>query len=464
MPKENKNLEENPLLVLSELTALSSVDGRYGPRTAKLRRYLSEYALFKYRTFVELEYFKAMCPTVPQLSDFDCTWYFKSFDCIVTDFSVDDASQMKALEKVTNHDVEAVKQFLKDMFDKDDNGYYKEFIHFGLTSYDINSPAVNMMVRDAMNDVILPELDYLISQIFLLAEEWKQIPILAHTHGQPASPTKLGKELEVFVERLSVIRKDISEYVYEAKFGGATGNFNAHYAAYPNIDWHLWANAFLQDAFHLRRQQTTTQIEHYDNLAKLFNLIKSINVVFIDMAADMWSYISMGYFSQKVKTGEVGSSAMPHKVNPIDFENAEGNSGIAIALFEHLSRKLPISRLQRDLTGSTVERVIGMPLAHFLISISALQKAFGKVVPNLKKIDFDLNQNWVVIAEGIQTILRRENYPDAYNALKKLTRTGENELITKDIIHIWIDTELVGVSDKVKKELKKLTPWNYVGK
>lgn len=449
-------------LELCHLTALSSVDGRYGPRTAALRSYLSEYALFKYRTIVELEYFKAMCGTVPQLSDF-ARYHFGSLDHIIIDFDVDDAGQMKTLEKTTNHDVKAVEYFLKEIFDKYDLSKYKEFIHFGLTSYDINSPAVNMMVRDAMNNIILPELDNLILLISFLAEEWKQIPILAHTHGQPASPTKLGKEIKVFAERLLLIRKDIEEYVYEAKFGGATGNFNAHYAAYPDIDWHSWGNAFLHDAFGLHRQQTTTQIEHYDNLAKLFDLLKRINTVFIDMSADMWSYISMGYFSQKVKEGEVGSSAMPHKVNPIDFENAEGNAGISIAILEHLSRKLPVSRLQRDLSGSTVERVISMPLAHLLISILSLQKAFGKVVPNLKKIDYDLDQSWAVIAEAIQTILRREGYPDAYNALKKLTRTGENQLITKEIIHDWIDIELVGVSSKVKTELKALTPWNYVG-
>jgi len=456
-------METKKHLDLCHLTALSSVDGRYGPRTAALRPYLSECALFKYRTIVELEYFKAMVGTVPQLSDFDRS-YFELFDWIVAEFDVENATQIKHFEKTTNHDVKAVEYFLKEVFDKDDLGKYKEFIHFGLTSYDINSSAVNMMVRDSMNDIILPQLDDLILTIYRLAEEWRQIPILAHTHGQPASPTKLGKELKVFFERLSVIRKDISEYVYEAKFGGATGNFNAHYAAYPDIDWRSWGNAFLHDAFGLRRQQTTTQIEHYDNLAKLFDLLKRINIVFIDMSADMWSYISMGYFSQKVKEGEVGSSAMPHKVNPIDFENAEGNCGISIALFEHLSKKLPVSRLQRDLSGSTVERVISMPLAHFFISILSLQKAFGKVSPNMKKIDHDLNQNWAVLAEAIQTILRREGYPGAYEALKKLTRTGENELITKEIIHAWIDAELVGVSNEVKAELKALTPWNYVGK
>jgi adenylosuccinate lyase len=450
------------ILELSDITAISSVDGRYAERTAILRNYLSEHALFKYRTIVELGYFKNLCGTAPQLKKFPKK-YFKLFDSIIENFSVEDSQKMKTLEKVTNHDVKAVEYFLREKFDEHGLGKYKEFIHFGLTSYDINSPAVNMMVRDALDDVIIPQLENLSNYIGDLYSNWPNIPMLAHTHGQPASPTKLGKEISVFVGRLNKFIYDpLHSYQFEAKFGGATGNFNAHYVAYPDIDWHTWADKFLMSAFGLVRQQTTTQIENYDNLAELFDILKRINTVFIDMSRDMWTYISMGYFSQKLKQDEVGSSAMPHKVNPIDFENAEGNAGIAIALFEHLSTKLPISRLQRDLSGSTVERIIGLPIAHFLISILSLKKAFGKVTPNIKKINYDLEHNWAVIAEAIQTILRRENYPDPYKVLKELTRKGENEMITQEIIHDWID-HLVNVSDPVKIELKAITPWNYIG-
>lgn len=450
-------------LKLSHLTAISSVDGRYGSRTAPLREYLSEYALFKYRTLVEVKYFLRMSKTVPQLSDFDIYLNMFFFDSLIAQFSLENAQAIKNHEKTTNHDVKAVEYYLRDHFDQLKISQFKEFIHFGLTSYDINSPAVNMMIRDALTNVIIPELKELIVKIMEFAICCTKIPMLAHTHGQPASPTKLSKEIMVFVDRLKILHQQIIDYNFEAKFGGATGNFNAHYAAYPDVDWHSWAEAFLLEDFNLIRQQTTIQIESYDNLAQLFDLLKRVNTVFIDLSRDMWTYISMNYFNQKPKKDEVGSSAMPHKVNPIDFENAEGNAGIAIALFEHLSTKLPVSRLQRDLSGSTVERVIALPLAHFLISILSLHKAFGKIEPNLKKINSDLEQNWAVIAEGIQTILRREKYPDPYTALKELTRKGENELITKEVIHAWIDTELK-VSDAIKKELKALTPWNYVGK
>ena len=454
-------MKKDVLLPLSELTAISSVDGRYGSKTAKLRNYVSEFALFKYRVEVEIEYFKALCDVLPQLKNFNKK-QFKLFDYVIENFSEEDAKKIKELEKTTNHDVKAVEYYLRDIFDQNGIGEYKEFIHFGLTSYDINSPALNMMIRDALHCVILPELKELGRKMYNDAEVWENIPMLAHTHGQPASPTMLGKEISVFVHRLHKLFIQIETYQFEAKFGGATGNFNAHYVAYPDIDWHGWAEQFLVEKLDLVRQRMTTQIESYDNFAELFDILKRIDTVFIDLSRDMWSYISMGYFNQKVKKGEVGSSAMPHKVNPIDFENAEGNSGIAIALFEHLSAKLPISRLQRDLSGSTVERIAGLPLAHFLIAILSLKKAFTKVVPNFEKISLDLTNNWAVVAEGIQTILRRENYPDPYSALKELTRKGENESITQKIVHVWIDS--LTISDEIKNELKTITPFNYVGK
>ncbi len=448
--------EKKPVLPLSEITAISSVDGRYGPRTKDLRHSLSEYALFKYRTIVEIEYFKALCKTLPQLKTFpDC---FPDLDAIMEKFSVEDALKIKGFEKITNHDVKAVEYFLREKFDAMGIGQYKEFIHFGLTSYDINSPAVNLMIIEALNSITY-ELKELVFMISNYAGTWENIPMLAHTHGQPASPTMLGKEINVFVERLRSIISTIKGYTFEAKFGGATGNFNAHYVAYPSIDWHDWANVFLFNTFGLVRQKTTTQIESYDNLAELFDILKRINTVFIDMSRDMWTYISMGYFIQKVKKDEVGSSAMPHKVNPIDFENAEGNAGIAIALFEHLSTKLPISRLQRDLSGSTVERIIGLPLSHFLIAILSLQKAFGKVEPNLIKINADLEDNWEVVAEAIQTVLRRESYPDPYNALKNLTRG--KKITGLDFMH-FIDS--LDVNQEIKNELKSITPWTYIGK
>ena len=454
MKKEN-------VLKLSKLTAISSIDGRYADRTAKLRYYFSEYALIHYRIEVELEYFKALCDILPQLKDFPRD-KFDLFDSLVEDFFEDVAWTVKAHDDAINHDVKAVEYYLRATFDENGIGEYKEFIHFGLTSYDINSVAWNLMLRDALNESIVPQLEGLSSYINEISSAWINIPMLAHTHGQPASPTKLGKEIRVFVERLDKLIQQLNSLQFEAKFGGATGNLNAHYVAYPYIDWHQWAEKFLSDKFGLVRQQTTTQIESYDNLAEIFDVCKRINTVFIDMSRDMWSYISMNYFNQKPKKDEVGSSAMPHKVNPIDFENGEGNAGIAIVLFEHLSTKLPVSRLQRDLSGSTVERIIGVPFAHFLIAIGSLKKAFGKVEPNIVKIVSDLEVNWAVVTEGIQTILRREGYPDPYGALKELTRNGENGLITHAMILNWIDS--LEISEDIKEELKGITPINYVGK
>jgi len=452
---------QDVVLKLNKLTAVSSIDGRYADRTAKLRSYFSEYALIKYRVKVELEYFKAICEILPQLKNFPRE-KFDLFDSIIKDFSEDIAWTVKAKDGIINHDVKAVEHYLRDLFDENGIGEYKEFIHFGLTSYDDNSIAWNNMLFDALYDVIVPALEDISCFIHDLSSNWMNIPILAHTHGQPASPTKLGKEIRVFVERLDKLIQHLHNYIFEAKFGGATGNFNAHYLAYPDIDWHVWATKFLMDKFGFVRQQTTTQIESYDNLAELFDICKRINTVFIDMSRDMWTYISMNYFNQKPKKDEVGSSAMPHKVNPIDFENGEGNAGIAIALFEHLSTKLPISRLQRDLSGSTVERIIGVPFAHMLIAIASLKRAFGKVEPNMNKIRTDLENNWAVVSEGIQTILRRESYPDPYSALKELTRSGENESLSLEIVHAWIDK--LNISDELKDELKAITPFNYVGK
>ncbi|MEI6672948.1 MAG: adenylosuccinate lyase [bacterium] len=455
--------------LLHELTAISSIDGRYGSKTFELRNYFSEYALIKYRVIVEIEYFKALCDVLPQLKDFD-RFAFTYFDHLIEKFSLEDAKRIKELEKTTNHDVKAVEYWLRekfDVFEHPDFGgrnisYYKEFIHFGLTSYDINSPAWNMMIRDGLRKIIRPMLHNLLIDMSACYKDFSDLPMLAHTHGQPASPTTLGKEICVFISRLDHIIEKLDKYSWEAKFGGATGNFNAHYVAYPKIDWHTWADTFLTEKLGLTRQSLTTQIEHYDNLAELFDLLKRINTVFIDLSRDMWSYISMGYFNQKVKKDEVGSSAMPHKVNPIDFENAEGNAGIATVLFEFLSTKLPVSRLQRDLSGSTVERIIGVPFAHTLIAISSLKRAFGKVEPNLDKIHMDLENNWAVVAEGIQTILRREMYPDPYKVLKELTRKGEIGLMTPEIIHEWVDQ--LDVSNEIKHELKAITPFNYVGR
>ncbi|NSW45718.1 MAG: adenylosuccinate lyase [Bacteroidales bacterium] len=445
---------------LNELTAITPIDGRYRKQVSFLAEYFSEFALIKYRLYVEIQYFIALCKMpLPQLVSFDSANYtvlMSWFD----NFSLDDAQRIKDIEKITNHDVKAVEYFLKEKFDAAGLSQYKEFIHFGLTSQDINNTAIPLLLKKAMQQHYFSTVDNLVDTMVNLAEEWKDIPMLAHTHGQPASPTRLGKELMVFVERLHKQIGMLYIIPYAAKFGGATGNFNAHYAAYPQIKWDEFANAFVNHILELERSQTTTQIEHYDYLAALFDNIKRINTILIDLCRDIWTYISMNYFKQKINENEVGSSAMPHKVNPIDFENAEGNLMLANALFEFLSAKLPISRLQRDLTDSTVLRNIGNPIAHSLLAYKSILKGLNKLMVNKSAIDNDLNNNWMVIAEGIQTILRREGVEGAYEALKKLTRT--HKTVTKEDIHAFI--EELNVSESVKRELKLLSPFNYTGK
>ncbi len=443
----------------SPLTAISPVDGRYNTKTKELTQYFSEYALFKYRVKVEIEYFIALCEIpLPQLKDFDKSIYNK-LKKIYVEFTVDNAKEIKDKEKITNHDVKAVEYFLKERFDKLGLSKYKEFIHFGLTSQDINNTALPMLVSDAHLNVLFPALKNLKNNLYELSQKWKDVSMLARTHGQPASPTKLGKELFVFVERLENQFNLLQSIPFSGKFGGATGNFNAHHIAYPEIDWTEFANRFLKEHLKIQRQQTTTQIEHYDFLSAYFDNLKRINTILLDLSRDIWLYISMDYFKQKIRKGEVGSSAMPHKVNPIDFENAEGNIGVANALFEHLSAKLPVSRLQRDLTDSTVTRNVGVPVAHMVIAIKSLEKGLSKLILNEEKIVSDLENNWAVVAEAIQTILRRENYPNPYETLKELTRT--NEKITQQSIHDFIDN--LDVTDKIKTELKNITPENYTG-
>ncbi len=444
---------------LNTLTAISPIDGRYRKTTADLGLYFSEFALIKYRVFTEIEYFIALCELpLPQLSNFDAS-LFSSLRDIYNNFTEEDTLTIKNLEKTTNHDVKAVEYFIKQQFNNLGIAPYKEFIHFGLTSQDINNTAVPKSLKDAVQSVYRPLLDEIIQLLRERAEEWKDIPLLARTHGQPASPTRLGKEVSVFVERLEIQKKQLLSIPYSAKFGGATGNFNAHFVAYPAIDWVTFANNFVKNYLGLERSQTTTQIEHYDNLAALFDAMKRINTILIDLDRDIWTYVSMDYFKQKIKKGEIGSSAMPHKVNPIDFENSEGNLGIANALFEHLSAKLPISRLQRDLTDSTVLRNIGVPLAHSVLALSSLKKGLNKLLLNEAKIQADLENNWAVVAEAIQTILRRENYPNPYEALKELTRT--NDTINASSIAQFVDN--LDVSENIKKELKQITPSNYTG-
>jgi len=444
---------------LTRLTAISPIDGRYGSKTSEFSDYFSEFALIKYRVKVEVEYFIALCKLpLPQLSNFDKS-LFRKLREIYIDFSENDAQKIKDIESVTNHDVKAVEYFIKEKFDELKISEYKEFIHFGLTSQDINNTATPMLLQDAVNEVYLPNVEQLVNKLFELAEKWSDIPMLAKTHGQPASPTRVGKEIEVFTERLRKQLSHLQLIPFSAKFGGATGNFNAHKVAYPKIDWVEFANSFVNHVLQLDRSQTTTQIEHYDNMAALFDNLKRINTILIDLSRDFWTYISMGYFKQRINENEVGSSAMPHKVNPIDFENAEGNFGIANAVYEHLSAKLPISRLQRDLTDSTVTRNLGVPLAHSLISFKSLLKGLNKLEINKEKINSDLEENWAVVSEAIQTILRRENYPKPYEALKGLTRS--NSKITKNTISDFIET--LNVSDKIKIELKAITPQNYVG-
>ena len=444
---------------LSPLFSVSPVDGRYRAQTKELSDYFSEFALIKYRLFVEIEYFIALCELpLPQLKGVT-EKNFESLRKIYTGFSQKDAEHIKNIESITNHDVKAVEYFLKEKLDSFKLSKYKEFIHFGLTSQDINNTAVPLLFKDSLVHVYFPIVDKIIADLKKMSEEWKDISMLARTHGQPASPTRLGKELSVFVERLEMQRKLFVVIPFSAKLGGATGNFNAHHAAYPNIKWIKFANQFVKNTLGLHRSQNTTQIEHYDNLAAHFDNMKRINTILIDLSRDIWMYVSMEYFKQKIKKGEVGSSAMPHKVNPIDFENAEGNFGIANAIFEHLSAKLPVSRLQRDLTDSTVLRNIGVPFAHSLIAFKSVLKGFGKLIVNQEAINRDLENNWSVIGEGVQTILRREAYPNAYEALKKFTRT--NSRITKKGFEKFIDS--LKVNKKVKDELKRLSPSSYTG-
>lgn len=444
---------------LNCLTAISPVDGRYRGKVEALGRYFSEYALIRYRVQVEIEYFIALCELpLAQLAGFDKGQY-GALRRIYEDFSPSDAQRVKEIEQTTNHDVKAVEYFIKEKMDALGLGDEREFVHFGLTSQDINNTATPYSLKAAMSDVYYPALGELIGKLSTLADEWSDVPLLAHTHGQPASPTVLGKEIRVFVERLEKQRDMLQTVPYPAKFGGATGNFNAHSVAYPEVDWVSFANRFVNGTLGLDRSQYTTQIEHYDNLAAIFDGLKRINTILIDLARDMWTYISMEYFKQRIKAGEVGSSAMPHKVNPIDFENAEGNLGLANALFEHLAAKLPVSRLQRDLTDSTVLRNIGVPVAHTLIALASLVKGLGKLIINRDAIDRDLEANWAVVAEGIQTILRREKYPNPYEALKALTRT--NKGITQADITAFIDG--LDVTETVKNELRALTPHTYIG-
>ena len=441
------------------LHAITPVDGRYASKTAELTHYFSEFALIKYRVRVEIEYFIALCETgVEQLAGVDSDLYEPLRD-IYRNFQTEDAQKIKDIEKVTNHDVKAVEYFIKEKFDGLGLSQYQEFIHFGLTSQDINNTSVPLSIKDALNELIYPQLEALIEAIEASATAWDHIPLLARTHGQPASPTTLGKEFKVFTARLRAQIEQLKAVPHSAKFGGATGNFNAHTVAYPQGDWHSWGDNFVANYLGLSRSYPTTQIEHYDNLAAQFDAMKRINNIFIDFCRDVWTYVSMDYFKQRIKKGEVGSSAMPHKVNPIDFENAEGNLGLANALLEHLAAKLPISRLQRDLTDSTVLRNVGVPYGHLMIAIASMNKGLGKLLVNEAKIAADLEANWAVVAEAIQNILRREGYPKPYEALKELTRT--NSAITAESISAFIDT--LEVNDSIKAELKAITPSNYIG-
>lgn len=441
------------------LTAISPIDGRYAAKTQSLKDFFSEYALIKYRVHVEVQYFKALCELpLPQLVDFPKD-KIEALEKAAEEFGVEEAQKIKDIEKVTNHDVKAVEYFLKEKFDELGVSEHKEFIHFGLTSQDINNTATPLLLKDALNEVYVPMFKSIRDTIAALAQEWKEVPMLARTHGQPASPTRLGKEFEVFVERLDVQFEQLKDIRSMAKFGGATGNLNAHHVAYPDIDWVAFANKFVREYLELERSQITTQIEHYDNLAACFHALSRINTICIDFCRDVWTYISMDYFKQKTIKGEIGSSAMPHKVNPIDFENAEGNFGLANATFSHLAEKLPISRLQRDLTDSTVLRNLGVPLGHTIIAFQSMKKGMSKLLLNEAKLNEDLENNWMVVAEAIQNILRREAYPKPYEALKELTR-GKASVIKNDI-HEFVDT--LSVSAEIKAELKRITPQNYTG-
>ena len=444
---------------LSILTAISPVDGRYRDKVENLSEYFSEWALIRYRVRVEIEYFIFLCELIPQLKSLNTEDTKENLRKIYRIFSADDAARVKEIEKVTNHDVKAVEYFIKERFDTLSLQAYKEFIHFGLTSQDINNTSVPLMIKEALEEIYYPGIQSVIDILKKDAEEWKDIPMLAKTHGQPASPTRLGKEVMVFVYRLKKQLELLKALPISAKFGGATGNFNAHKVAFPEYDWRQSGNRFVKDFLGLEREEWTTQISNYDNLAALFDGLSRINTIFIDMCRDFWQYISMEYFKQKIKAGEVGSSAMPHKVNPIDFENAEGNLGIANAILGHLSSKLPISRLQRDLTDSTVIRNAGVPLAHIEIAFKSMIKGLNKLLLNKEAITNELNNHWAVVAEAIQTILRRENYPKPYETLKELTRV--NEEITEQSIHNFIDS--LDLEEGIKNELKTVTPQNYVG-
>jgi adenylosuccinate lyase len=442
------------------LTAISPIDGRYAGKTKELSPYFSEWALIRYRVKVEVEYFKALCQIpLPQLQAIS-EEQLAQLDRIVDEFDERDGQAVKDIEKVTNHDVKAVEYFIKEKIKGSTLEKYQEFIHFGLTSQDINNTAIPLSLKDAMEKVFYPQLESVLHHLGQLAEEWKDIPMLARTHGQPASPTRLGKEIRVFVERLHLQIQQLKAVEVRAKFGGATGNMNAHYVTYPEIDWHSFAKKFVGEHLSMTRSHPTTQIEHYDNLASIFHAISRINTILIDLCRDIWTYISMDYFKQKVVKGEVGSSAMPHKVNPIDFENAEGNLGMANAIFGFLAEKLPLSRLQRDLTDSTVLRNIGVPIGHSLIAIKSIQKGLGKLLLNETILHADLNRNWAVAAEALQSILRREGYPKPYEALKDLTRGQEG--ITQTSLLSFIQG--LNVSEKVKEEMKQITPFNYLGR
>ena len=441
------------------LKAISPIDGRYAGQVVELSDYFSEYALIKYRIFVEIEYFAALCSIpLPQLKGVTENQIEQLRD-ISRNFTIENALEIKNIEKTTNHDVKAVEYFIKGKLEKIGLSQFGEFIHFGLTSQDINNTSVPLSLMEGMKEVYLPQLERVTGILTKLAKEWEEIPMLAKTHGQPASPTMVGKEINVFAVRIKEQLSMLERIPFAAKFGGATGNFNAHAVAYPSIDWNMFAISFVEGTLGLKRSYPTTQIEHYDYLAALFDNLKRINTILIDLSRDIWTYISMEYFRQRIKEGEIGSSAMPHKVNPIDFENAEGNLGMANAIFEHLAAKLPVSRLQRDLTDSTVLRNVGVPIAHTIISLKSLEKGLGKLILNKAAIDADLDSNWAVVSEGIQTILRRENYPKPYEALLALTRT--NKPIDKEAILNFIDT--LKVSESVRKELKAITPFTYTG-
>jgi len=444
---------------LNSLTAISPLDGRYRQKVNELDLYFSEFGLIRYRLMVEIEYFIALCEIpLPQLADFRKENY-KLLRSVYEDFEVEDAEKIKEREKITNHDVKAIEYYLKERFFHAGWGKWSEFIHFGLTSQDINNTAIPLSIKDALINIYFPLLFELRETLASLSDGWKDIPMLARTHGQPATPTKLGKEIAVFIARIDEQSKYFGQIPYSAKFGGASGNLNAHKIAYPDIDWITFANNFVNEELGLQRSQPTTQIEHYDNLAALFDNMRRINVILIDLARDIWIYISMDYFRQKIRKGEIGSSAMPHKVNPIDFENGEGNLGFANAIFGHLSEKLPVSRLQRDLTDSTVLRNIGLPIGHSVIAINSILKGLSKLIVNEEKIRSDLENNWAVVAEAIQTILRREGFPKPYETLMDLTRT--NQKLTRELINSFIEN--LDISDSVKTELKSITPYNFTG-